>query len=159
MSSAAVVDTLIVDIDLTNETFWESPKMNKLFGTHGSSECANAIDIIKVRMENMKTAFATVDGCKGVLEDANGKCACTPNDMFRMRLHCQCMCLSLIDALDNMNKGKKWIAKPLDVLKVQKSYQNEKKLKPKRARSKYVCYKSRGGSSYSNKFMLICLFM
>ena len=57
------------------------------------------------------------------------------------------------------HKGKKWIAKPLDVLKVQKSYQNEKKLKPKRARSKYVCYKSRGGSSYSNKFMLICLFI
>merc|ERR1719396_209139 len=44
-----------------------------------------------------------------VLEDADGKCTCTPNDIFRIRLYCQYLYISLTEALKKMPLGKKWL--------------------------------------------------
>ena len=103
----------IVEVDTIpvyqNELFWESPEINKLFGEYGALEYVNVVDIINKRIEVFKNAFTTVDGYKMVLEDADRKCTCTPNDIFRIRLHCQYLYISLTEALKHMPLGKKWL--------------------------------------------------
>ena len=62
-----------------------------------------------MRIQKIKESFATTDGHNTALEDADGKCACSVNGIFRMRLHYQHTCLSLINDLEKMPNGKKWI--------------------------------------------------
>ena len=67
------------------------------------------LKLLNERFDLFKTAFTTVDGHKMVLEDADGKSSCEPNDIFRIRVHCQCLHSALIEALKIMHIGKKWL--------------------------------------------------